>query len=190
MSWTIERDRLQAEARRLDPAIRLTTKNHWFWGAIAWLLSILTLGKFKREAFLTRFATTLGHIQAYPEGWDVAAVERVLIHESRHSRQARFCGFGIHPAIGLPLMAVLYLLLPLPTILAVFRLWFELDASRAFWRHALANGTMDAATVRWRARSFAETVSGSVYFWSTWRGLAVRWFGREAEKVIAEFPPA
>lgn len=186
MSWTDDRERLQAEARKLDPAIRLTTKDSRFWRMLAWILFILSFGKFRREDFLTLFATTLGHVQAYPREWGTASVERVMVHEGRHSWQARICGFGIHPVAGLPLMAVLYGLLPLPALLAVFRAWFELDADRAYWRHGLTNGTMDATGVRRRAQSFAETISGSAYLWSVWRGLAVRWFMRAADKVIAE----
>jgi hypothetical protein len=186
MSWILDKERLQAEARKLDPAIRLTTKDSWFWRMLAWLLFILSFGKFKREDFLTLFATTLGHVQAYPKEWETASVERVMIHESRHSWQARVCGFGIHPMVGLPLMAFLYGLFPFPTLLAVFRLWFEMDADRAYWRHGLVNHTMDAAEVRRRAQSFAETVSGPAYFWSVWRGFAVWLFMRAAEKVIVE----
>lgn len=186
MSWLADKERLQIEARKFDPAVRLTTKNGWFWAALAWLLFILTFGKFKREDFLTQFATTIGHVQAYPEGWNVDTVERVVVHESRHTFQARVCGFGIHPMVGLPVMAVLYGLVFFPTLLAVLRTWFELDADRAVWRSGLSKGVMNADMVRWRAQVFAETVSGPAYFWSLPRSLAVRWFLRAAEKVIAE----
>jgi len=186
MSWTADRERLQAEVRKLDPAIRLTTKNSWFWKVLAWILFIMSFGKFKYKDFLTRFATTLGHVQAYPKEWNTASVERVMIHESRHSWQARICGFGIHPIVGLPIMAILYGFLLFPVLLAVFRVWFELDADRAYWRYGLANRTMSADGVRWRAQSFAETISSPAYMWSIWRRFAVWWFGRTAEKVIAE----
>jgi hypothetical protein len=186
MSWVSDRERLQDEARELDPAIRLTTKSSRFWGILAWLLFVLSLGRLKRESFLGKFATTLAHVQAYPESWDTESVERVMIHESRHTRQARICGFGIHPIVGLPLMGILYGLVFLPALLAIFRLWFEMDADRAVWRHDLENGALDAEGVRRRALSFAETVSGPSYLWSTWRGLAVWWFGRSVEKVISE----
>jgi hypothetical protein len=186
MSWVTEKERLQDQVRVLDPAIRLTTKNGWFWKALAWLLFVLTFGQFKREAFLTNFATTIGHIQAYPEEWDAVTVERVMWHEGRHTRQMRVCGFGIHPMAGLPIMGVLYGLVPFPVLGAFFRAWFELDADSFAWRHALATGSMNAATIRWRAQAFAETISGPAYFWSVWRGLAVWWFVRKAEQVIAE----
>lgn len=187
MSWLAEKNRLQNLAKTLDPAIRLTTKNGWFWRALAWLLFILTFGRFTRETFLRDFATTIGHIQAYPEEWDAVTVERVMYHEGRHTRQARVCSLGIHPMAGLPLMGILYGLVPIPVLGAFFRAWFELDADSFFWRHALANDLMDVDTVRWRAKTFAETISGPAYFWSVWRSLAVWWFRRKAEKVIAEY---
>jgi hypothetical protein len=92
--------------------------------------------------------------------------------------------------VGLPIMTLLYAFLPLPMFFAFFRCWLELDADRAEWRYALAHGTADAAAIRWRAKSFAETVSGPAYMWSVWRSLAVRWFLREAEKVIVEHQAA
>lgn len=189
MSWLAEREKLQEEARAFDKSVRLTTKNGWFWKAIAWVLFILSFGKFKREEFLTRFATTIGHIQAYPEGWDAGTVRRVMVHESRHTFQARICGLKSHPIIGLPIMGLLYGFLLFPTLLAFCRAWFELDADRASWRHQLSNGLARPEDIRARARSFAETISGPAYGWTIWRSLAIRWFAHEAEKVISEYQP-
>ncbi len=186
MSWLMEKETLQEKARKFDQSIRLTSKNGLFWRVVAWLLFIVSFGKFKRESFLENFATTIGHVQAYPASWPTASVERVMVHESRHTRQARVCGFGIHPAVGLPLMAVLYGLLPLPSLLALARLWFELDADKAYWRFALANGSLGPDDIRRRAESFATTVAGPAYFWSTWPSFARRLFAKEAEKVISE----
>lgn len=186
MSWLEERDQLQEEARKFDRSIRLTSKNGFFWKAVAWLLFIVSFGQFPRERFLTWFATTIGSVQAYPAEWDAGTVRRVMVHESRHCFQARVCGFGIHPMVGLPVMMLLYAFLPLPALFAFFRAWLELDADKASWRHQLANGLADATTIRQRAQAFAETVSGPAYVWSVWRSLAVKWFLGEAEKVIAE----
>jgi hypothetical protein len=186
MSWLTEREQLQNEVRQFDKTVRLTSKNGVFWKLVAWALFILSFGKFKREDFLTRFATTIGNVQAYPETWDVASVRRVMVHESRHSFQARVCGFYIHPMVGLPIMTLLYALLPFPVLFAFFRCWFELDADRTAWRYELAHGTADAAYIRYRAQHFAETVSSAAYMWSVPKNWAVRWFLREAEKVIAE----
>lgn len=186
MSWVADQEQLQAEARQIDPSIRLTTKNGRFWRFLAWCLFLLSFGKFKREDFLVLFATTLGNVQAYPESWSTAFVRRVMIHESRHSWQSKMCGFGVHPMVGLPIMGLLYALLPLPAGLAFFRFWFELDADKASWRHALANGLDTPDGIRARAASFAATVSSSAYMWPVWRSFAVAQFAKAAEKVIAE----
>lgn len=186
MSWLVEREQLQKEAHEFDKAIRLTSKNGLFWKVIAWVLFIVSFGQFKRESFLVRCATTIGHVQAYPEEWNAAIVRQVMVHESRHCFQARVCGFGIHPIVGLPIMALLYIFLPLPIFFAFFRTWLELDADRTSWRYHLKHGIVNYDTIRLRAKNFAETISGPTYIWSVWRSLAVRWFLQEAEKVIAE----
>jgi len=131
------------------------------------------------------FATTIGPVQAYPESWNAATVGRALIHEGRHTQQARAFGLFIHPWIGLPPMAVAYLLLPLPVGLAIFRVWLELDADRHRWRALLAEG-IDPDYVRERAASFAETVSSAAYAWSLPAAWTRKWFLEEAEKAIAD----
>lgn len=184
MSWVNDKERYQAIARKIDSSVRLTTKDGWIWKAIAWILFIVTFGKFKRERFLENFATTLGPVQAYPRSWP-ALREGTLVHESRHTHQARWFGLGIHPWVGLPLMGLFYLLLPLPLGLAYFRYRLELDADRAKWKFWLAGGrTPDE--VRARAKKFAETITGVAYAWSWPRKWAVRGFLKAAEKVIEE----
>ena len=184
MSWTKDKERLEKLARDIDPAVRLTTKNGWVWKAIAWILFVITFGQFKRETYLERFATTLGPIQGYPESWRVASVENTLIHESRHTQQARAFGLFIHPWVGLPLMFLTYILLPLPLGLAVFRAWLELDADRYRWRILLMKGA-DPDDIRERAESFANTVSSAAYAWSLPASWTRKWFLKEAEKAIA-----
>ena len=186
MSWLIEREQLQQEARQFDKAVRLVSKNSWFWKAIAWVLFIVSFGQFNRDSFVNSFGTTIGHIQAYPESWTAAKVRALLPHEGRHTFQARVCGFGIHPMVGLPIMFLLYIFLVFPIYLAFFRLWFELDADRAAWRYALSKGTTAVNSIRLRAVGFAELLCTSAYTWTAPRKLAIWWFSRAAEKVIAE----
>lgn len=186
MSWVDRKDELETKARQIDPAVHLTTKDGWFWKALAAILLVLSFGTFKRERFLERFATTIGPLQAYPREWSAAQVAHVLIHESRHTRQFRVCGFFIHPWVGVPLMALIYGLLPLPAGLAVFRAWLELDADRYRWRVLLEQGKTPPDWIRRRAESFAMTVSGPSYIWSLPRPWLEKWFRRAAEKVIAE----
>jgi len=186
MSWVTDKEQLQAEVKQIDSSVRLTTKNGRFWHFLAWCLFLLSFGKFKREDFLTGFATTLGNVQAYPESWSTSDVRRVMIHESRHSWQARMCGLGIHPMVGVPVMGLLYLLLPLPVGLAFFRFWFELDACRTSWRHALVNGLETPDMIRSRATNSAKRLASPAYLWTVWKSFAEAQFAKEAEKVITK----
>lgn len=185
MSWVSEKDRLEKIAHEFDPAIRLVTKDSWFWKALAWLLFIVTFGATSRTRFLERFATTIGPVMGFPAVWTAAQVEALLPHEGRHVYHARVLGFYIHPWIGLPLYFILYILVPIPVGFSICRALFELDADRASWLYWYRKGVWDAHMVRARAQAFATTVAGSAYGWSL-PGPLVRWlFGRAAEKVIA-----
>ena len=85
--WVQDKDYLSWKARKIDPAAKLTTKNGKFWHFLAWLLSVL--GIMSEKSFLEGFATTIGPIQAYPESWPYYVVDQLLVHESRHTKQAR-----------------------------------------------------------------------------------------------------
>jgi hypothetical protein len=183
-SWVDQRARLLSLAHQLDPAVDLQLKENGFWRSVAALLSLVTLGGISARAFLEDYATTLGPIQAYPRGWSAETVEAVLVHEARHTRQFRWFGFGLHPWFGLPLMALVYLLLPLPLGLAFFRYRLELDADRASWRHNLVRG-VHPDEIRLRARAFADRVASGAYGWAWPRRWARRGFSRAAERVIA-----
>lgn len=187
-SWVDDKERYEQMARAIDPAIRLTTKDGWFWKVIAWILFIITFGQFKRERFLEDFATTIGPIQAYPRSYS-SIYEGTLVHEGRHTKQARWFGLGIHPWVGLPFMAIAYLLLPIPAGLAYLRYRLELDADRAKWKWMMESG-YSADQVLDRAQRFAETVSSSAYAWAWPKPWAVKGFLREANKVVSEYETA
>jgi len=183
-TWVGERGRLEALARAIEPSVRVQTKDGVHWRALAWLAAIATVGGISRRTFLEDYATTLGPLHGYPAGWSAERVEATLVHEARHTRQARLCGLGLHPWLGLPLFAALYLALPLPVGLGLARLLFELDADRAAWRRALAAGA-PPDQVRARAREFAARVCSGHYGWPVPRRLGVALFARAAEGAIA-----
>lgn len=189
MSWMDEHARLEAIARSIEPSVRLVPKEGGFWRRAGRIASWMTLGGISVEVFLRDYATAIGPLQGYPRAWSVERVERTLVHEARHTRQARWCGFGIHPWLGLPLMGVLYFAVPLPAGLALGRFLFELDADRASWRHALASGA-SPEWVRERAQEFAGRVCSGHYGWPIPRKLGIAWFRRSAERVIAAHQPA
>jgi len=185
--WLAERGRLEALARAIEPSVRIGSKDGWPWRALAGLARAATLGGISRRTFLESYATTVGPWHGYPAGWSAARVEATLVHEARHTRQARWCGLGLHPLVGLPLFALLYLLAPLPAGLALGRFLFELDADRAAWRHALAAGAEPEA-IRARARAFAGRVCSGHYGWPVPRRLGMAWFERAAERTLARHP--
>jgi len=184
MSWINDKERYQGIANSIDPSVKLMTKDGWIWKAIAWCLFIITFGVFKRKRFLEHFATTLGPIQAYPRNWPYLT-EGIIVHESRHTRQARWFGFGLHPWIGLPIMALAYLLIPLPLGFAYLRYKLELDADRATWKFWIAQGrTPDE--IRKRATRFAQIVASSAYGWAWPKKWVIKGFLEAAERVIVK----
>jgi hypothetical protein len=183
-SWVRDRARLEALARAIEPSVRVQTKDGAHWRALAWLAALATFGGISRRTFLEDYATTLGPLHGYPRGWSVERVEATLVHEARHTSQARWCGLGIHPWLGMPVFAVLYLALPLPVGFGLARLLFEIDADRVTWRHALAAGAAPEQ-VRARAREFGGRVCSGHYGWPVPRGLGLALFARAADRTIA-----
>ena len=184
MTWLAERERLGSLARAIDPSVRIVSKDGRLWRALAVLASAATFGGLSRRSFLEHYATTLGPLQGYPAGWSPERVEGILVHEARHTRQACWCALGLHPWLGMPLFALLYLGMPLPIGLGLARVLFELDADRAAWRHALRAGAAPEV-IRARAREFAGRVCSGHYGWPLPRRLGVALFAAAAERAIA-----
>jgi hypothetical protein len=190
MSWVADKSTLTASLREIDPAVILTTKDGWFWRALSWLIAVFV----DRQAFLTRYATTIGPVQAYPKEWSIEQVLSVGFHESRHTRQARVCGWFVPvlgwipplaPWAGLPIMFVLWCLLPIPIFLAWARYRLELDADAHRWKRELERGAL-AERVAQRADSFAKTVSSKSYGWAVPQCWALWGFRRKLQKVLQE----
>lgn len=184
MPWVDDRSSVEATVHSIDKSIILTTKDSWFWKLLSWCLFIVTFSKIKRERFLVDFATTIGPVMAFPVTWTTQQVMFVCIHESRHIKQFRYFGLGIHPWVGVLPMALVYLLFPIPVGLAYFRYRLELDADQFAWKYYLKKGAYTNEDVRSRASSFAVTVSSSSYGWSWPKSLAIKGFIKKANQVI------
>lgn len=184
MSWTERLDFYQNIGREIDPAVRLTTKDGWFWKMLAVLATVFTFGGIQYRVFLEDYATTIGPVQAYPRAWRTLS-RPLLIHEAQHTRQSRWCGLWIHPWVGLPIFGILYLLVLLPVGFAFFRWRFEINADAAAWRWMLRNGAQPHQ-IRSRANLFGKKVCGGNYGWS-FLPWGVGGFKRAAEDVIHEF---
>lgn len=182
-SWVDERARYEAIARRVEPAVRLTTKDSWFWKALAVLVHGVTFGGTTRREFLDRYGTTIGPVVATPRSWSQLR-EGYLIHEATHARDMRLAGLGIHPWAGLLFYGLAYLLVFLPLGFAWARYRLELRADTAAWRHELRSGLRTPEQVRKRAKYRGDSLYGGAY------GYAWLWarggYRRRAEAVIKE----
>lgn len=184
ISWVYDKRRLTNLARVIDPSIRLYTKDNWFCKLLSWLLVVVTCGSMKRKMFMERFSTTIGPLHFYPKNKSIASVLRTILHEGRHTRQSRWCSLGIHPWVGLPIYAVLYLLTPLPIGFAYLRCWFEADACMFSWTVGLRLGTFTPEYVQARAIQFSKTVCSGKYGWSLPIQLGAPMFLRAAHFAI------
>jgi hypothetical protein len=112
---------VEALAREL-PGFRIVRKDTSpLHRAIHYALIGLTLGRMR--SYLDSFQTTIGKTVYVTADWESRAPDDryvTLRHEAVHLRQFR--------RYTLPVMAVLYVLLPLPMGLAYFRARFEMEA--------------------------------------------------------------
>jgi hypothetical protein len=181
--WLFYKKNITEELRKIDKSIVLHTKDNTFCKVVAWILFILSFGNFKREVFLNRFSTTIANHHFYPEKWLIDSVLEVGIHEARHTRQFRFFGFWIHPLVGLPIAAVVYLLLLLPIGAAFGRFFMELDADKESWRYMVKEEYTNEEILE-HARRRANTLSGSCYLWAVPKFISSYFYTRSAKKII------
>ncbi len=159
---------LHADYARLAATVRIVPKaGVWHQRAIHQLLRVVTFGA--QSAYLDRYVTTLWHTVYVPPDWEARPVEErwaTLRHELVHVRQFERWG---------ALMAIAYLLLPLPLGLAWFRMRFEREAYEETLRawHELGGR---AACEPLREHIVRQFTSGSYgWMWPFPRAVE-RWF--------------
>jgi hypothetical protein len=140
--------------------------------AIDRALVVLTAGRMR--TYLTHYQTTIGQTVYVSADWDErsdAARYVTMRHERVHLRQ--------FARLGVPVMAVLYLLLPMPMGLAWFRARFEREAYAETIRAAAdvwgAAHVRDPAFRAGIVRQFVGPAYG--WMWPFRRGLE-RWYDR------------
>jgi hypothetical protein len=115
-------DALVAALRDEIPGLRIVRKDQSrLHRAIDVALRIVTGGRMRD--YLDSYQTTIGKTVYVTRDWDEWDADRRYVtmrHEAVHLRQFR--------KLTLPVMAVLYVLLPLPMGLAYFRARFEMEA--------------------------------------------------------------
>ncbi|HSD86726.1 MAG TPA: hypothetical protein VLB44_04400 [Kofleriaceae bacterium] len=155
------------------PGFRIVRKDQSrFHRAIHHALVVVTFGRMR--SYLDSFQTTIGKTVYVTADWDEREPDEryvTLRHEAVHLRQFR--------TLTLPVMAVLYVLLPLPMGLAYFRAHFEKEAYAE---------TIRAAAEVWgvgyvrgsRHRNYViEQFTSASYGWMwPFRGSLERWYDR------------
>jgi hypothetical protein len=159
------------EIRREFPEFRIVKKpDSTFQRAIHAALVVVTFGA--QRSYLDRYQTTMGRTVYVTADWDSRpAAERYLTmrHERVHLRQfARF---------GLVLMALLYVLLPLPLGLAWFRARFEWEAYTETLRaEAEVHGRAAVDDARFRARIVSQFTTGAYGWMWPFRRAVESWY--------------
>lgn len=187
-TWLRFRSELQRAAEDLAGGpVRLVTRDGWPWGVIGAVLAVVTLGRFRRATFLSRFATTIGPVIALPRTLTLRQAWGVLPHEARHARQMRLAGAG-WPWLGAVVFGIAYVFLLVPMGLAVFRAWAELDAEVQSWRYRLATrrGPEMRDDIERSAIAFASVVGSAVYGWALPAPILRRWYLSRARAVVRE----
>jgi hypothetical protein len=174
-------EELQVFARTLDPSAQIIVKEE------SWLMKVIAVlvWLFNRD-FMTQYATTICNRIYIPRDLFGRDLRSLVVHEvSGHVKQCRWCGLGIHPLVGFPIYAVLYLLLPIPLFLAYLRYRFELAADAKAWKWALENGE-PVERVRDDSEDFAKTVASWDYLKPWPKSWVIKGFAKRFEKVLAE----
>ena len=184
--WLEHKAELTSMVRQIEPQAVLISKRHWIFVPSAWFLFIVSFGKFKRDVFYDRMATAFGPLIGLPETLDFQSAREIILHEGRHARQTRWLGFGISPWLGLPLLALLYIFLPFPVLIAFFRYWMELDADAYMWKELLRKRLWTEAQVRKEAERRARSLASVDYFWAVPLKVSFKGYTERAELVILQ----
>jgi len=147
--------------------------------AIHWALKTVTAGRMR--SYMTAYQTTIGETVYVSADWDERAADDRYItmrHERVHLRQ-----FDIY---GVPVMAVLYLLVPMPMGLAWFRAHFEREAYEETIRAAADVYGIDHVFDESYRDAIIDQFTGPSYGWMwPFRASLETWYARVLEEVAA-----
>lgn len=155
-SWTERRDGVAALARSIHPKLKVAAGP----------------GFPAKQA-----AQAFGWYIRIPAEWSYEQACEVVPHEARHCMQQRWFGLGSSPWVGLVPFLTVYILLPLPIGLAVFRAWLEIDAERFSLSWKRKNWGRTAESQLGRIDRFGRQLWSWFYAWTVpW----ARWWARRA----------
>lgn len=155
------------------PGFRIVRKDRsWLHRAIHYGLIAVTFGRMR--TYLDSFQTTIGKTVYVTADWDDWPADRryvTLRHEAIHLRQFR--------KLTLPVMAVIYVLLPLPMGLAYGRAWLERQAYAETIRAAAEVWGIDAVRRPEYRKYVLDQFTGPSYGWMwPFRRSLERWYDR------------
>jgi len=169
--------------------VRLVAKAGWFWGALHWIVFVVTFGG--NRWFATRYITTIGRMIAVPQSWigrplgiyDTATIQ----HERVHVAQFKRAGLG-SARLGILPLALVYIFLPLPICFAWFRWMLERGAYVAGFRVLLEHGRKLDELVE----VGVEQMTSGRYGWTLhpwiFRGYVHRFFERALRSARGRVP--
>lgn len=147
--------------------------------AIHRALLVLSLGRMR--SYLTEFHTTLGQTVYVTDDWEqLPAVARwaTLRHEAVHIRQFQ--------TLGLPLMVLLYLLLPLPFLLSYGRMRLERAAYEETLRAYYEAGGEAAVRDPDLRRHVIRCFTSAAYLWMwPFPAAVAAWYDRFVDGLVA-----
>ena len=170
-------DALRAEI----PGFRIIRKDRSpLHRAIHHALVVVTFGRMRD--YLESYQTTIGKTVYVTSDWDDWHPDRryvTLRHEAVHLRQFR--------KLTLPVMAVLYVLLPLPLGLAYFRARFEMEAYAESIRAAAEVwGPSYPTATAYRAHVIDQFIGPSYGWMWPFRRAVERWYDGVLATLAAE----
>jgi hypothetical protein len=176
---------METFAKTYEKSARVILKDDsWFMKVVAVLVWV-----FNRR-FMSAYLTTIANRIYVPKRYIGLNVQRVLVHETEgHVRQARWCGLGIHPMVGIVPYAILYLLVPFFIFFAYFRFRFELNAELKACQYDLLNGN-SAVYLRGRLAKFVTKITGADYLFSWVRPWALKRADKAFDKLLKGFGSA
>jgi hypothetical protein len=166
-------DTLVAALQQEVPGFRIVRKDRSaLHRTIHYALAIVTLGRMR--TYLHDFHTTIGKTVYVTPDWDTWDSDRryvTLRHEAVHLRQFR--------RWTLPIMTVMYVLLPLPMGLAYFRARFEREAYAESIRAAAEVWGPDYPRRQEYRSHVIDQFMGPSYGWMwPFRASLERWYDR------------
>lgn len=158
---------LSPEAQKLleKNKARIVIKEGWFWNCLHYIVMIITFGG--NKSFKTRFVTTIGPMIGVPNHWvgtpSTTRRTATIRHELVHVGQFKKCGLG-NAWLGLPIMFLIYVMLPFPMGIAWGRWVLERRAYLENLRIMKERYGVYAAEVE--ASRIVDMLTGGGYGWT------------------------